>query len=173
MLPVFKLCPIRKTAIDNSKAGTLICVYVELLICDLFHFMPAKPLSQTDTYNKDVATCLAIERTAYALERTQLAWIRTTLAFLGSGIALDKGMQLIHEQRLQLGNALFESSHVLGVVLSMGGSVALLLTTWLAYKRFRKLAINDNGPLRFPAVLFSSLLIALLGIVISVLMILT
>lgn len=173
MLPVFKLYPIRKTAINNNKAGTLICVYAELLICDLFHFMPAKPISPADTYNKDVATCLAIERTAYALERTQLAWIRTTLAFLGGGIALDKGMELIHEQRLQLGNALFESSHVLGVLLSMGGSVALLLTTWQAYKRFRTLTINDKGPIRFPAVLFASLLISLLGMVISVLMILT
>ena len=135
--------------------------------------MSAKPLSPAETFNKDVATCLAIERTVYALERTQLAWIRTTLAFLGGGIALDKGMQLIHEQRLQLGNALFESSHVIGVILSMGGSVAMLLTTWQAYKRFQILAINGNGPMRFPVVLFSSLLIALLGIVISVLMILT
>lgn len=117
---------------------------------------------------------LSIERTVYALERTQLAWIRTTLAFLGSGIALDKGMELIHQQRLQAGNALFESSHIIGVVLAMGGSMVMLITTWFAYKRFRDLANASNGkPFRFPAVLWSSLLIALLGIVISVLMMIT
>ena len=117
---------------------------------------------------------LAIERTEYALERTQLAWIRTTLALLGAGIALDKGMEFIHQQRIQAGNALFESSHVIGIALSMGSTIAILLTCCISYSRFRDLAVKRGGKsIRFPVVLWLSILITLLGISISVLLIAT
>ena len=117
---------------------------------------------------------LAIERTEYALERTQLAWIRTTLALLGTGIVLDKGMEFIHQQRIQASSALFESSHVIGIVLSMGSTIATLLTCWFSYRRFRDLAVKRGGKsIRFPVVLWFSLFITLLGISISVLLIAT
>ena len=115
---------------------------------------------------------LAIERTEYALERTQLAWIRTTLALLGTGIVLDKGMEFIHQQRIQASSALFESSHVIGIVLSIGSTIATLLTCWFSYRRFRDLAVKRGGKsIRFPVVLWFSLFITLLGISISVLLI--
>ena len=69
----------------------------------------------------------ALEATLYAIERTLLAWIRTTLALLGSGIALDKGMEYIHQTRVISGTALFENAHVIGIVLSCFSTLLLFL----------------------------------------------
>ena len=122
----------------------------------------------------DLGLQLSIERTELALERTQLAWIRTTLALLGSGIALDKGMELIHKTRVEAGNALFENAHVIGIVLSMGGTLGMVLSSWFCFKRFRNLSLMKGfSPPLFPLVLLPSVLISLLGIVISVLLLIT
>jgi len=56
--------------------------------------------------DSDPRVDLAVERTELAWERTQLAWTRTTLTFIVSGIALDKGIEAIHRNRLESGNAL-------------------------------------------------------------------
>lgn len=115
---------------------------------------------------------LAIERTELALERTQLAWLRTTLSFLASGIALDKGMEFIHQQRIDMGNAFFNNTHIIGISLSVGGTLTLVLSTFYFLKRFRTLSASGNQKLqKFPPVFWASMLIILLGLSISALMI--
>jgi len=117
---------------------------------------------------------LAIERTELALERTQLAWLRTTLAFLGSGLALDKGMEFIHQQRVELGKAFFDNTHVIGISLSVGGTLTLVLSTIYFLKRFRTMSASGNQKSRkFPPVFWASMLIILLGLSICALMIAT
>ncbi len=53
------------------------------------------------TQNKQVETNvqvqLAIQRTELALERTQLAWVRTAFAIISAGLAMEKGLQALHD----------------------------------------------------------------------------
>ena len=114
---------------------------------------------------------LAVERTELALERTQLAWIRTTLTFIGSGIALDKGMEAIHRSRLESGNALVQNAHAIGITLSMGGTILLLITTLYYIKRIRQLLkIKGVRPSSFPPGVLASFLIIILGAIVSMLL---
>jgi len=117
---------------------------------------------------------LAVERTELAWERTQLAWVRTTLTFIGSGIALDRGMEAIHKNRLESGNALVQNAHAIGITLSFVGTFLLLISTIYFIKRARKLAIMKGAkPVLIPAGAISSILIILLGAVISVLLLIS
>lgn len=120
---------------------------------------------------QDIKTLLAVERTLYAVERTQLAWVRTTLAMLGSGIALDKGMEYIHQTRVIAGTALFESAHIIGVVLSLFSTILLLLSTIFCYRRFSILTTQMKMNMRtvLPT-LCLSLLVVTLGATISYLL---
>jgi len=114
---------------------------------------------------------LAVERTELAWERTQLAWTRTTLTFIVSGIALDKGMEAIHANRLESGNALVQNAHAIGITLSTGGTILLLIVTLYYIKRIRRLTIMKGAkPVLIPAVAISSILIILLGVIISFLL---
>jgi len=126
---------------------------------------------QINEQEQDTKTLLAIERTLYAVERTQLAWVRTTLAMLGSGIALDKGMDYIHQTRIIAGTALFESAHIIGVVLSLFSTILLLLSMVFSYRRLSVLTtkMKMESKHMFPT-LFLSLLVVLLGATISVLL---
>ena len=120
---------------------------------------------------QDIKTLLAVERTLYAVERTQLAWVRTTLAMLGSGIALDKGMEYIHQTRVIAGTALFESAHIIGVVLSLFSTILLLLSTIFCYRRLSILTTQMKMNMRtgLPT-LCLSLLVVTLGATISYLL---
>ena len=113
----------------------------------------------------------ALEATLYALERTLLAWIRTTLALLGSGIALDKGMEYIHQTRVLSGTALFENAHVIGIVLSCFSTLLLFLSTLLSYQRLARLAdqLGTGRKTIFP-VIATACLVILLGATISILL---
>ena len=117
---------------------------------------------------------LAVERTELALERTQLAWVRTTLAFIGSGIALDKGMEALHKARLEAGNALFQNAHVIGISLSLGATILISFVTWHFVHRSKQLykMRGTKGGWFLPGV-FVSLLIIILGAVVSLLLIIT
>jgi putative membrane protein len=116
-------------------------------------------------------TVLAYERTELALERTQLAWVRTTLAFLGSGIALDKGMELMHRDRIEKGTALVQNAHVGGLTLSIAGTLLIIYTTWFFIRRSRTLAKMKGGKtLMLPPGAMASFLVILLGIIISFLL---
>jgi uncharacterized membrane protein YidH (DUF202 family) len=126
------------------------------------------------TEKEDPRIDLAIERTEYALERTQLAWIRTTLSFLGSGIALDKGMEFIHQARVQENKALFENAHVIGITLSCAGTLLMILTTWFFIHRQKALTLKkDVATSLFPPAFWASLLVIILGISVSILLIIT
>ncbi len=113
----------------------------------------------------------ALETTLYALERTQLAWIRTTLALLGSGIALDKGMEYIHQTRVLSGTALFENAHIIGIVLSCFSTLLLFLSTLFSYQRLARLTdqLGTGRKIIFP-VIATACLVILLGATISILL---
>lgn len=116
-------------------------------------------------------TVLSYERTELALERTQLAWVRTTLAFLGSGLALDKGIELMHRDRIEKGTAFVQNAHIAGISLSIAGTLLIIYTTWFFIKRSRTLArIKGGKPLLLPPGAMASFLIILLGIALSFLL---
>jgi putative membrane protein len=106
---------------------------------------------------------LAVTRTELAWERTLLAWIRTTLALLGSGIALDKGAQLLHQARVLAGTAMMRNGHIVGLSLT-GLSTLLLLIVTVQYLN-GKLAlarIKGVSPAAFHPAVISSVLVILL-----------
>jgi putative membrane protein len=72
---------------------------------------------------------LAVERTQLALERTHLAWIRTTFAIITGGIAIDKGFEIIHQQRMLHNEALIRNAHFVGIGLTSFGTLLLFLET--------------------------------------------
>jgi putative membrane protein len=114
---------------------------------------------------------LAIERTELAIERTQLAWIRTTLAFLGSGIALDKGVEAIRQGRMESGNAFFKHAHIVGLSLSIAGTCIMAYATWYFMRRLHTLQTAKGiQPVSFPPALASSILMIVLGIAVSFLL---
>lgn len=116
-------------------------------------------------------TLLAYERTELALERTQLSWVRTTLALLGSGIALDKGIELMHRDRIEKGTALVQNAHIVGITLSIAGTLLIIYTTWFYIQRSRTLAqIKGGKTLLLPPGAMASFLIILLGIALSLLL---
>jgi len=82
---------------------------------------------------------IAIERTQLAYERTQLAWIRTVLALISVGIAIDKGTEALHEARVAMGEALVKDGHFSGMLLSISGTVMMVLTTGMNFLRVKEL----------------------------------
>ena len=132
------------------------------------------PMEKNETNSlpeQNVKNQSALEATLYAIERTLLAWIRTTLAVLGSGIALDKGMEYIHQTRVISGTALFENAHVIGIVLSCFSTLLLFLSTLFSYQRLARLAdqLGNGRKTIFPVIATASLVI-LLGATISILL---
>lgn len=122
----------------------------------------------------EVKNQTALEATLYALERTLLAWVRTSLALLGSGIAIDKGMEYIHQTRVLSGTALFENAHMIGIVLSCFSTLLLLLSTLFSYQRLASLAdqLRIGRKAIFP-VIASSFLVIILGATISILLLIS
>jgi uncharacterized membrane protein YidH (DUF202 family) len=122
----------------------------------------------------EVKNQTALEATLYALERTLLAWVRTSLALLGSGIAIDKGMEYIHQTRVLSGTALFENAHVIGIVLSCFSTLLLLLSTLFSYQRLASLAdqLRIGRKAIFP-VMATSFLVIILGATISILLLIS
>ena len=119
----------------------------------------------------EVKNQTALEATLYALERTLLAWVRTSLALLGSGIAIDKGMEYIHQTRVLSGTALFENAHMIGIVLSCFSTLLLLLSTLFSYQRLASLADQLRiGRKAIIPVLAPSILVIILGATISLLL---
>jgi putative membrane protein len=119
----------------------------------------------------EVKNQTALEATLYALERTLLAWVRTSLALLGSGIAIDKGMEYIHQTRVLSGTSLFENAHMIGIVLSCFSTLLLLLSTLFSYQRLASLAdqLRIGRKAIFP-VMATSFLVIILGATISILL---
>jgi len=82
---------------------------------------------------------IAIERTQLAYERTQLAWIRTVLALITAGIAIDKGTEALHEARIAMGEALIKDGHFSGMLLTISGTVMMVLATGIFFQRMKEL----------------------------------
>jgi putative membrane protein len=82
---------------------------------------------------------IAIERTQLAYERTQLAWIRTVLALITAGIAIDKGTEALHEARIAMGEALVKDGHFSGMLLTISGTVMMIMSTAIYFRRMREL----------------------------------
>jgi hypothetical protein len=70
------------------------------------------------------------------------------------------------------GNALFDSAHAIGISLSVTGTLMMLITTLFYIRRSHSLArMKGTKPTRFPPGATASMLIILLGAVISILLI--
>lgn len=116
----------------------------------------------------------ALEANLYGVERTLLAWVRTSLALLGSGIAIDKGMEYIHQTRIVSGTALFANAHVIGIVLSLFSTLFLFLSTLFSYQRLARLADQSGvGRKVILPVIATSCLVIMLGATISVLLLIS
>lgn len=110
---------------------------------------------------------LAVERTELALERTHLAWIRTVVGLIVSGFALDKLFEVVHAARLASGEALIKQAHVVGVSLTIVGTLIMLAETIYFYKRTRILKqMRGANTVFFPSGLIVSILIFLIGVAI-------
>lgn len=97
----------------------------------------------------DIRVDLAVERTELALERTHLAWIRTTFAIMTTGLAIDKGIEIIHQQRLLKSEAIAENGHIIGILITSIGVALLLIETTQFVKRSKQLAILRNAASSF------------------------
>jgi putative membrane protein len=110
---------------------------------------------------------IALERTQLAYERTQLAWIRTVLALITAGIAIDKGTQALHEALIASGDALVKDGHVAGMLLTISGTVMMILATGISYQRMKELDQMrcNKRLLPFPSIILS-FVISIFGIIV-------
>jgi len=113
---------------------------------------------------QDTNSELAIERTELAHERTHLAWIRTTFSIMTAGLAIDKGIAYIHEQRVEKDIALVKNAHVLGLILTIFGTLFLLAETIQFIVRTRQL--KDMRSRRF-STFSSSVVLASLVVILG------
>jgi len=79
--------------------------------------------------NADPRVDLAVERTELAHERTQLAWVRTVFSLYTAGIALDKGLEILHKERILAGNNWVSTGHFSGILLAILGTILSGLMT--------------------------------------------
>ena len=104
---------------------------------------------------EDPRNNLAVERTELAHERTHLAWVRTVFTLITAGIAIDKGVSLIHDRRTQEGTALLCSTHIVVIAPAAAATIFLVAETIEYYQRRIRLAKRKKGHLT-PSVLTSS-----------------
>jgi uncharacterized membrane protein YidH (DUF202 family) len=93
---------------------------------------------------------LAVERTLLAIERTQLAWVRTVMGMITAGIAIDKGFQALHQARLMSGLAWEKNGHFAGLLLTIGGTLLMILTTVIYTLRIRELNLMRGAKSKVP-----------------------
>jgi putative membrane protein len=114
---------------------------------------------------------LAVQRTELALDRTQLAWIRTAFTLISAGFAIDKGGAALHEARVLAGTNWVSTSHFSGIFLAAAATAFLLIASVAYLQQSRELArVKGSEPPLFPPALLISLLVVLLGSVVSILL---
>ena len=125
-------------------------------------------------HDTDPRVDLAVQRTELALERTQLAWIRTTFSLYTAGIALDKGLEALHQARMLSGTNWANTGHTSGRLLTLLGTALAIIATVIYFRRSEKLAAIKGSPatILLPAGWLSAIA-ALLGALLFVLMITT
>ncbi len=119
----------------------------------------------------DLNTHLARLRTIWALERTQLAWVRTAFAVMLAGLSLDKAAHALHELKLLRNGAWVDGSYLLAVVGASASALLLALATWMHLKRLDDLDPDAIIPRWHSPVVMMSMLVVLLGAIISFLLI--
>jgi len=112
---------------------------------------------------------LAIERTVLALERTQLAWIRTALGMLAAAVAMDKGLEVLHQDRIAAGTALVRHAHVAGLSV-IAVTLLLFAGATVSYYRQGTRLVNLSGTStqKIGWILWQSLFLIALGTVIFI-----
>lgn len=100
---------------------------------------------------------LAVERTMLAMERTQLAWVRTVMGLITAGIAIDKGVSVLHEARMISGVAWEKNGHFAGLLLTIGGTALMAIVTVLYVIRMWELTtmLGRKNKLIHPGTLIS------------------
>lgn len=112
---------------------------------------------------------LAVQRTELALDRTQLAWVRTAFTFITAGLAIDKGAEAMHEARVLIGANWVSRSHTVGTTLTAAATLMLLLASLDYYRESHALArLKGAKPRLAPPALMTSLLVVLLGAILSI-----
>jgi putative membrane protein len=122
---------------------------------------------KSNAENDDPRIEVAIERTQLAFERTQLAWIRTVLALITAGLAIDKGTEALHQARIAMGEALVKDGHVAGMLLTISGTVMMIIVTVISFRRIKELdQMNRNRRhLHYP-VFVLSFVICFFGVIV-------
>jgi uncharacterized membrane protein YidH (DUF202 family) len=110
---------------------------------------------------------LAIERTMLAWERTQLAWIRTVFGLIVAGIAMDRGFVALHEARLVTGDAWVKNGHLAGLIMTISGTVLMVIATTYYTKRMIELTrlMKKSRGVLDPGLILS-LIITIVGILV-------
>jgi uncharacterized membrane protein YidH (DUF202 family) len=115
---------------------------------------------------------LAIERTQLALENIHLGWIRILFNIMSAGLALDKGLEALHNSQLLKGKVMLGNGHILGIFLILLGSVLLSIKTFYYVVHARQLAaIKDRGPSLISLNIILSVALILVGFTVSFLLI--
>jgi uncharacterized membrane protein YidH (DUF202 family) len=108
---------------------------------------------------------LAIQRTIFSLVSTQLAWVRTILTIITAGLAIDRGFAALHESRLVSGEAWVKNGHFGGLILSVTGTLLMVIVTILYIVEKRKLyEIKGLKRKGFDAALSLSIFIVIIGL---------
>ena len=114
---------------------------------------------------------LAVERTLLALERTQLAWIRTALGLLAAAVAMDKGLELLHQARMAAGTALVQHAHVAGLTV-IAVTLTLFSGATISYrhhgKRLAELSRTSTHEIGW--ILWQSIFLIVLGAIVFALL---
>ena len=118
----------------------------------------------------DPRTDLAAQRTQLAWDRTLLAWIRTALSLMASGVALDKGIQFLHERRLTAGTAWINQAtwvhgaHIVGISLTAISTLLLAIIAWNHINGVRELAgIRHRNPPRVTVASVGAVIVVIFG----------
>ena len=113
---------------------------------------------------------LAAQRTQLAWDRTLLAWIRTALSLMASGVALDKGIQFLHERRLAAGTAWVNQAawvhgaHIVGISLTAISTLLLAIVAWNHLSGIRELAgTRHRNPPRVTTASVAAVIVVIFG----------
>ncbi len=119
----------------------------------------------------DPGVNLAVQRTELALDRTQLAWVRTAFTLITAGLAIDKVAAVLHEARVLAGTNWLNSSHVIGIALTVAATLFLGAASVVYYQQACTLArLKHAEPPLLPLALLVSLLVILLGVIMAIFM---
>jgi putative membrane protein len=115
-------------------------------------------------------TDLAAQRTQLAWDRTLLAWIRTALSLMASGVALDKGIQFLHERRLTAGTAWLNqatwvhSAHIIRISLTAISTLLLAIIARNHIQGIRTLAeTRHRNPPRVTVATVAAVIVVIFG----------